>query len=96
MSKTLKNIIFGIICLLISYWIYNGLQNNNNEVINISERNDNSDLIFQLLKKEVSLVYDSINLSIIFLIPILLTLSIFLKTKKLTKLLLMKFYLFYF
>ena len=37
MGKTLINIIIGIVCLLgISYWIYNGFQNNNNEVIKSS------------------------------------------------------------
>ena len=61
MSKTLKNITIGIVCLLgIFYWIYNGLQNNNDEVITNSETNDNSDLIFLLLQKEPSLEYDSI------------------------------------
>ena len=52
MRKTLKNSTIAIVSLIaISYWIYNGLQNNNNEVINISEKNDNSDIIFQLLQK---------------------------------------------
>tara|TARA_B100000683_G_scaffold212138_1_gene206969 strand:- start:1515 stop:2759 length:1245 start_codon:yes stop_codon:yes gene_type:complete len=61
MSKILKNSVIGIICLLaICFWIYNGLENNNDKDEIISERYDNSDLIFQLLKKEVSLEYDSI------------------------------------
>tara|TARA_B100000683_G_scaffold157886_1_gene152375 strand:+ start:6086 stop:7324 length:1239 start_codon:yes stop_codon:yes gene_type:complete len=61
MNKTLKNSTIAIISLIaITYWIYIGLQNNNNEIINLSEENDNSDIIFQLLQKEASLVYDSI------------------------------------
>lgn len=61
MSKTLKNSILAIVCIfVISYWIYSGLQNNNNEVINSSKTNDNSDIIFQLIQKEASLIYDSI------------------------------------
>ena len=62
MRKSLINIIFGIFCLAtISYWIYNGLKSNSNEVITIHNTVNNSDLIFHLLKKETSLVYDSIK-----------------------------------
>ena len=61
MGKTLKKITLAIVCIfVISYWIYSGFQNNNNEVINSSEINDNSDIIFQLIQKEPSLIYDSI------------------------------------
>ena len=61
MNKTLKNSTIALVSLIvIIYWIYIGLQNNNNEINNLSEENDNSDIIFQLLQKEESLVYDSI------------------------------------
>ena len=61
MSKILKNSAFGLICLIvISFWIYNGLQNKNNKVITSSKKNNNPNLIFQLLQKEKSLILDSI------------------------------------
>ncbi len=61
MSKLIQNIAFVILCLLtIGYWVYNGFQNNNDDILKSSVKDDNSDLIFQLLQNDTSLIYDSI------------------------------------
>lgn len=56
MKKTIGNIGIMIICLaIIIYWLYNGMNNNKQELGNHKKTNESANLIFEILQKDPSL-----------------------------------------